>query len=176
MQIYNYKWPEKKDMHEKGELLFCCLAYKWYGHGNITLYQLRILIIYSPEPGKPRKHSEEAFIALINQDTQKLFLFSYQLMPQRVGFHFPCRCFERDKISPPFARRIKHCVIWHESQMHTGASSALFGAPLQCRCNNCHPRLFWASFAPCFLACSSDRKRERERDLSLKILSVPKGD
>lgn len=92
---------------------------------------------------------------------KKLFLFSYQLMSQRVGFHFPCRCFERDKISPPFAR-IKCCVIWHESQMHTGVWSGLFGAPLQrCHCNNHHPHLFWASFAPCFLARGSNRERER---------------
>lgn len=126
----------------------------YYGHGNLSLYQLRKLIIYSP--GKPRKH-----ITLINQDTKKLFLSTYQSMSQRVRFHFPCRCFKRDKFSSPFARRIKHCVIWHESQMHTGVWSGLFGAPLQhCCCNNHHPHLFWASFAPCFLARGSNRGRE----------------
>lgn len=122
---------------------------------------MRKLINYSPDPGKPRKHSEEAFITLINQDTQKTILIQLSVDVTESAFSFSCRCFERDKFSPPFVR-IKYCVIWHESQMHTGAWSGLFGAPLQRRrcSNNRHPHLFWASFAPCFLARGSDRGRE----------------
>lgn len=126
------------------------------------------LIIYSPfnawkqnHPGKPRKCSEEAFIILINQDPQQNYSYSFIIQCHRVPFHFPCRCFWETKKLPTICKENKYCVIWHESQMHTGAWSGLFGSPLQlCCCNNRHPHLFWASFAPCFLTRGGGGERE----------------
>lgn len=46
------------------------------------------LINYSPDPGKPRKRSDEAFITLINQDTQKTNLIQLSVDATKSAFSF----------------------------------------------------------------------------------------
>ncbi len=115
-------------MHNKGTFVCCFhLAYKYtvwtWKCIFLSVEEAYNLFSWTWQTSKAQRGSFSS--ASLIKTYKKLFLFSYQLMSQRVGFHFPCRCFEGDKISPPFARRIKYYVIWHESQMHTGAWSGL---------------------------------------------------
>lgn len=83
-------------MHNKGTFVCCFhLAYKYivWTWKCIFVYQLRRLIIYSPDPGKPRKHSEEAFITLINQDIQKAILIQLSVDVTESGFSFSLQVF-----------------------------------------------------------------------------------
>lgn len=64
-----------------------------YGHGNVSSYQQRRLIIYSPDSGKPRKQSEEAFITLINQDHKKTILIQLSVDVTESGFSFSLQVF-----------------------------------------------------------------------------------
>lgn len=58
------------------------------------------LINYSPDPGKPRKRSDEAFITLINQDTQKTNLIQLSVDATKSAFSFFLQVFLEGQIQP----------------------------------------------------------------------------